>query len=156
MPKKFILILLDGLGDRSYQRLGNMAPLQAAHRKDPFLKKKVIEQLDLGLGKSLARLMERQDVFVALTSDHSTPCKGDMVHCGEPVPLAIYGKGVRVDHVKKFDEISVAKGALGFVRGFEFMYMVLNYLDMGKLTGLMDTTYDQPYWPGNSVPFRLF
>jgi len=30
MPKKCILILLDGLGDRSYQMFGNQTPLQAA------------------------------------------------------------------------------------------------------------------------------
>lgn len=31
MPKKCILILLDGLGDRSHQVLDNLTPLQAAH-----------------------------------------------------------------------------------------------------------------------------
>src|SRR6056297_377091 len=31
MPKKCILILLDGLGDRSYAQLGGKTPLQAAH-----------------------------------------------------------------------------------------------------------------------------
>lgn len=31
MPKRCLLILLDGLGDRSYRRLGDRTPLQAAH-----------------------------------------------------------------------------------------------------------------------------
>ncbi|MFO7726815.1 MAG: phosphoglycerate mutase, partial [Desulfonatronovibrio sp.] len=90
-----------------------------------------------------------------VTSDHSTPSKGDMVHCGEPVPLILMGSGVRIDQVKQFDEVSAAQGCLGFVRGREFMYIVLNCLDMGKLAGLMDTPHDQPYWPGKSQPFEL-
>lgn len=140
----------------NFLHIHSKVPDEAGHKKDPFLKKKVIERLDQGLEKSLAGLLKKQDLIVALTSDHSTPCKGDMVHCGEPVPLAILGNGVRIDQVTRFDEISASQGALGFVRGCEFMPMVLNYLDMGKLTGLMDTPYDQPYWPGNTEPFRLF
>lgn len=131
------------------------APDEAAHKKDPLLKKKVIEQLDHGLGKSLPKLLARQDTVVAITSDHSTPSKGDMVHCGEPVPLTLMGSGVRIDQVKQFDEVSAAQGCLGFVRGREFMYMVLNYMDRGKLAGLMDTPHDQPYWPGKYQPFEL-
>jgi len=57
--------------------------------------------------------------------------------------------------VKCFDEISVAGGALGTLRGHELMYMVLNYLDYSKLCGLMDTPENQPYWPGNYQPFRI-
>ncbi len=41
MPEKCILILLDGLGDRSYQELGFKTPLQAA--KTPVLDKVAVE-----------------------------------------------------------------------------------------------------------------
>lgn len=143
------------LDEYDFIHIHSKAPDEAAHKKDPLLKKKVIEQLDQGLGKSLPGLLARQDTIVAVTSDHSTPSKGNMVHCGEPVPLTLMGSGVRIDQVKQFDEVSAAQGCLGFVRGREFMYMVLNYLDRGKLAGLMDTPYDQPYWPGKSQPFEL-
>ena len=138
-----------------FVHIHSKAPDEAAHKKDPFLKKQVIQELDLGLARSLPGLLQREDLIVAVTSDHSTPSKGEMIHCGEPVPLAICGPGVRVDGVLKFDEMSAAGGGLGFVRGAEFMYMVLNYLDRGKLAGLMDTPHDQPYWPGDPVPFEL-
>ncbi|MFP4236946.1 MAG: hypothetical protein ACLFRQ_05385 [Desulfonatronovibrio sp.] len=69
--------------------------------------------------------------------------------------MTICDSSVRIDKGDKFDEVSAARGCLGFVRGRELMYMVLNYLDRGKLTGLMDTPYDPPYWPGKSQPFEL-
>jgi len=139
-----------------FLHIHSKAPDEAAHRKDPFLKRDVIQKLDQGLARSLPGLLQRKDLILAVTSDHSTPSKGNMVHCGEPVPLTICGTGVRIDPVERFDEVSASCGALGFVRGGEFMYMVLNYLDRGKLAGLMDTPHDQPYWPGCSEPFELF
>ncbi len=54
------------------------------------------------------------------------------MHSGEPVPLVIAGEGVRVDKIRQFDKVSAAGGGLGFVRGREFMYLVLNYLERSK------------------------
>jgi 2,3-bisphosphoglycerate-independent phosphoglycerate mutase len=48
-----------------------------------------------------------------------------------------------------------AGGALGFVRGKELMYLILNHLDRAKLHGIMDTPADNPYWPEAYQPFRL-
>ncbi len=143
------------LEDYDFIHVHSKAPDEAAHQKDPLLKKKVIQSLDQGLSEALPALLEREDVVVAVTADHSTPSGGPLVHSGEPVPLLIAGPGVRVDQVDKFDEISAACGGLGCVRGKEFMYLVLNYLERSKLVGLMDTPVDQPYWPGNPEPFTL-
>ena len=131
------------------------APDEAAHKKDPLLKKQVIESLDKGLRASLPGLLENNDLILAVTADHSTPSGGPLVHSGEPVPLLITGPGVRVDSVNRFDEISAACGGLGPVRGKEFMYLVLNYLERAKLAGLMDTPVDRPYWPGGGEAFVL-
>lgn len=60
-----------------------------------------------------------------------------------------------MDRVNKFDEVSAAGGGLGCVRGGEFMYLVLNFLERSKLVGLMDEPVDRPYWPGNGEPFVL-
>ncbi len=130
-------------------------PDEAGHMKDPLLKKQAIELLDKGLADSLPALMDDRDVIIAVTADHSTPSSGPLVHSGEPVPLVIAGEGVRVDRIKKFDEVSAAGGGLGFVRGREFMYLVLNYLERSKLVGLMDEPFDHPCWPGNGDPFVL-
>src|SRR5205807_689876 len=47
-------------------------------------------------------------------------------HSGDPVPLTIFGEGVRVDGVLNFDERSVAAGALGRVRGQDVMNLLLD------------------------------
>jgi 2,3-bisphosphoglycerate-independent phosphoglycerate mutase len=131
------------------------APDTAAHTKDPLVKKAAIEALDRGLGEALDPLLRDPEVLIVVTSDHSTPSAGPLVHSGEPVPIVIVGEGVRRDAIEHFDEIHCASGALGLVRGKEFMYLLLNYLDRAKLRGIMDTPDDQASWPGDSKPFRL-
>jgi 2,3-bisphosphoglycerate-independent phosphoglycerate mutase len=128
---------------------------EAGHARDPRYKKEVIEALDAGIGSAIEPIMNDPDILLIVTSDHSTPSSGLLIHSGETVPLAIYGEGVRRDEVQRFDEISAAAGALGSVRGKELMYLILNHLDRAKLQGLMDTPLDQPYWPGDYEPFRL-
>ncbi|MCJ7617817.1 MAG: alkaline phosphatase family protein [Desulfobacterales bacterium] len=131
------------------------APDVAAHTKNPYAKIAAIEALDRGLGKIIDSLLNDKESLIIITSDHSTPSSGKLVHSGEPVPLLILGEGVRRDSIKSFDEVSCAGGSLGFVRGKELMYLVLNYLDRAKLVGLMDTPVDQAFWPGETKPFRL-
>jgi 2,3-bisphosphoglycerate-independent phosphoglycerate mutase len=130
------------------------APDTAAHTKDPANKVKAIESLDRGLGKIVAELLDDKTVLV-VTSDHSTPSGGPLVHSGEAVPLVVNGPGISRDRVAAFDEVSCVAGALGQVRHREFMYSVLNWLDRAKLQGLMDSPEDQPFWPGKRRPFRI-
>jgi 2,3-bisphosphoglycerate-independent phosphoglycerate mutase len=130
-------------------------PDEAAHKKDPQLKKTVIEALDRGIAREIDFFLNNPDMLVIITSDHSTPSSGPLIHCGEPVPLTMHGCGVRRDGVITFDEIAAAPGALGMVRGKEMMYLILNYLDRVKLAGIMDTEEDQPFWPGNYSRFSL-
>lgn len=125
------------------------APDEAAHTKDPIAKRNAIESLDKALGRVLASLKTDPEVMIILTSDHSTPSSGPLIHSGEPVPITMFGKGIRRDKVKKFDEISVTEGALGTIYDRELLYLILNHLDRSKLHGLMDTPCDQPFWPGN-------
>jgi 2,3-bisphosphoglycerate-independent phosphoglycerate mutase len=131
------------------------APDVAAHAKDPQQKKQVIEELDDAIAEALGPVLEDPDLLLVVTADHSTPSGGPLVHSGEPVPLLFRGTGVRRDGVERFDEVSAAGGALGGVRGREFMYLMLNHLERAKLMGIMDTPVDQPYWPGDYQPLRL-
>jgi len=131
------------------------APDEASHQKDPLLKKAVIEALDRGIARQIDSFLDDPDILVIVTSDHSTPSVGPLIHSGEPVPLSMHGCGVRRDRVEAFDEIAAACGALGMVRGKEMMYLILNYLDRAKLRGIMDTENDQPFWPGNYAWFSL-
>jgi 2,3-bisphosphoglycerate-independent phosphoglycerate mutase len=138
-----------------YIHIHTLAPDRAAHRKDPVLKKEVIEQLDRVVGDSVAAWLDDPDILLVVASDHSTPSGGPLIHSGEPVPLTMVGEGVRVDSVRHFNEIECAGGALGVIRGGEFMFLVLNYLDRCKLNGIRNSPEDQPYWPADYEPFLL-
>ena len=61
-----------------------------------------------------------EPVAVALLPDHATPVEL-RVHKGEPVPFAIWHKGIRPDDVTSFSEASCAEGSYGMLRLGEFM-----------------------------------
>ncbi|MBW1964768.1 MAG: 2,3-bisphosphoglycerate-independent phosphoglycerate mutase [Deltaproteobacteria bacterium] len=150
-----IELALSNVRDFDFVHVHTKAPDSAAHTKNPHLKKDVIESLDRGLGNVLNTMLDDPELLLVITSDHSTPSSGPLIHSGEPVPITVVGTGVRRDDVERFDEIRCASGALGFVTGDDFMPLVLNFLDRTKLRGLMDTPEDQPYWPGLRKPFSL-
>ena len=133
-------------------------PDVAAHTKDCRQKVGVIEALDRGAAKILPELARDPDLLLAVTADHSTPSSGTLIHSGEPVPLLLHGQGVRRDAVARFDEVSAAGGALGFLRGPELMLTLLDTLDKSRLLGLRDCPepFDEvPTWPGRYEPFSL-
>lgn len=131
------------------------APDEAAHTKDPLIKKEAIEALDGALAFALEEIVTDSDTLLVITADHATNSAGAMIHSGEPVPLMMVGKYTWRDPVTRFDEVSCAQGSLGLVRGKELMYLILNFLDRGKLVGLRDSSRDQPYFPGKFKPFQI-
>jgi 2,3-bisphosphoglycerate-independent phosphoglycerate mutase len=131
------------------------APDEAAHTKDPLIKRDVIAALDRALGFAIQEIVPDPDTLLVITADHSTNSAGHMIHSGETVPLMLVGKYPRRDRVTQFDEVSCAQGALGLVRGGELMWLILNFLDRGKLCGLMDSPRDQPFFPGNYKPLKI-
>jgi 2,3-bisphosphoglycerate-independent phosphoglycerate mutase len=131
------------------------APDEAAHTKDPLIKKAAIEALDRALALALREIVTDPDTLLVISADHATNSAGAMIHSGEPVPLLMVGKYTWRDQVTRFDEVSCARGSLGLVRGKELMYLILNFLDRGKLVGLRDAPRDQPYFPGKFKPFRI-
>jgi 2,3-bisphosphoglycerate-independent phosphoglycerate mutase len=143
------------LSEYDFIHVHTKAPDEAAHAKDPEAKRRVIEALDRGIGTVLDELTADPELLVIVAADHSTPSSGPLVHSGEPVPILFHGPGIRRDRVEHYDEICAAGGALGFVRGTELMYLILNHMDRAKLQGIMDTPSDQPYWPGCYDPLRV-
>ncbi len=99
------------------------APDLCGHDGKASEKIRVIERLDAMMGHLKAKLPS--DVVVAMTADHSTPV-AIKDHSGDPVPLTIFGEGVRVDGVNAFDERSVAHGAIGRVRGLDVMNLLMD------------------------------
>jgi 2,3-bisphosphoglycerate-independent phosphoglycerate mutase len=145
---------LEHKDDYEFIHVHTKAPDAAAHTKDPHRKVRVIEELDQGLAAVLPSLLDDETLLI-VTSDHSTPSAGPLIHSGETVPFAMTGPGVRRDTVQTFDEIHGAQGALGFLKAREVMFLVLNGLDRAKLQGLMDGPDDHSYWPGPRSPFRV-
>jgi 2,3-bisphosphoglycerate-independent phosphoglycerate mutase len=128
---------------------------EAGHTRDPLVKKRVIEELDRALDYALSEIVPDEDILFIVTADHSTASSGTMIHTGESVPLVMSGRYIRRDAVAKFDEVSCATGGLSLVRGKELMYLILNFLDRGKLWGLMDSPDDQPFTPGISTALKV-
>lgn len=145
----------DVLQTHDFIHVHTKAPDQAAHTKSPQTKMQVIEALDRGLGEALPTLLDDPEILLIVTADHSTPSSGPLIHSGESVPIAMHGRGVRVDDVTKFDEIAPANGALGHVRGGEVMLLLLNHLERARLAGIMDAPAPQLFWPGDYPPFRI-
>jgi 2,3-bisphosphoglycerate-independent phosphoglycerate mutase len=141
--------------DYDFIHVHTKAPDQAAHTKDPQHKKATIESLDRALAYAIDEIATDETILLVITADHSTASTGTMIHSGETVPLTMVGKYTRRDDVNKFNEVSCAGGALGPVRGRELMYLILNFLDRGKLWGLMDSPVNQPFSPGNYKPLLI-
>jgi len=150
-----IRLALDRAGDYDFIHVHTKTPDQAAHTKNPEAKVRVIESLDRGLSEVADELLADPRLLLAVTADHSTPSCGALIHSGEPVPLMFTGRGVRRDQTAAFDEVAVAGGALGCMRGREFLFTVLNYLDRARLVGIRDTPNPVEYWPGDHPPFIL-
>ncbi|MEK6987136.1 MAG: 2,3-bisphosphoglycerate-independent phosphoglycerate mutase [Candidatus Thermoplasmatota archaeon] len=99
------------------------APDLCGHDGNASEKIKVIERIDQMMGHLKAHL--GPDVVVALTADHSTPV-AVKDHSGDPVPVTIFGEGIRVDEIPHFDERSAARGALGRIRGQDLMPILMD------------------------------
>jgi 2,3-bisphosphoglycerate-independent phosphoglycerate mutase len=85
---------------------------EAAHDKDPELKRKIIEAIDAKLEP-----LRNFDGTIVLTCDHITSSESGNHEYG-PVPVLVYGKKKSAAKITKaFDEESVKKGSLGRMDG---------------------------------------
>lgn len=141
--------------DYDFVYIHTKAPDEAAHTKNPLTKVDVIAALDQSLDFALQEIVTDAETLLVITADHSTNSDGEMIHSGESVPLLMVGKYTRRDQVTQFNEVSCAPGALSLVRGGELMWLILNFLDRGKLCGLRDSPRDQPFFPGRFKPLKL-
>src|SRR3989304_6279766 len=95
-------------------------------------KVRTVERIDAMMAVLKADL--GPDLVIAGTADHSTPVSLKD-HSGDPVPVVVFGEGVRVDDVTKFDELSAAKGGLGGILGRDLMSILLNVANRAAKDG---------------------
>jgi len=97
----------------------------AGHDGDPDAKVQLIERLD----KMVGMLVDAADeyTYIILTADHSTPI-AVRDHSGDPVPIAFWGPGIRIDSTQAFDERSVVGGGLLRIRGVDIMNILTNLM----------------------------
>ncbi|MBA3045433.1 MAG: 2,3-bisphosphoglycerate-independent phosphoglycerate mutase [Euryarchaeota archaeon] len=96
------------------------APDLYGHDGDARGKVAFIEKIDGALKKVLDGL---SDTVVCITADHSTPCSLKD-HASDPVPVLVWGTGLRHDSTECFNELEAASGGLGHIRGNELMQML--------------------------------
>ena len=217
---KTILILLDGLGDRSYKILNHRTPLQAAatpnldrlaylgsndlfHASWPgrCLPSETAHHLLFGYemdtfpGRGLLEAVGEGVVF----DDSDVLCLAHLsgVRWQDGVPVLVRGRDevegsanelgrlfgaispyeingirfrlhqtrrndavlvgptVRRDNVDAFDEVSVAAGCLGLLRGKELMTMIVNFADRSMLYGHRLGREERAYLSSDYEPFKL-
>lgn len=89
------------------------------HDNKPITKKEMIEYLDKTFFKYLARIAPMKKIRVAVTGDHSTPCKLK-THSSDPVPVLLYN-GSLPKEKKHFSEVDAKKGNLKKIIGKDFL-----------------------------------
>ncbi len=87
------------------------------HDGDAEKKKSIIEAIDQHYLTPLMNAIDLNEVIVAVTADHSTPCRLKS-HSDDPVPLLISGGNIKPDSTKSFSEKACSKGRIGEIRGF--------------------------------------
>ena len=88
------------------------------HDNKPIEKKIMIEYIDKTLFKFLREFAPPNKIKVAVTGDHSTPCKLKG-HSADPVPVLLYDDSELRE--KHFSESNAEKGKLGKFNGNDFI-----------------------------------
>jgi len=90
---------------------------EAAHERDPRLKRALIEQLDTHLLRPLDRVLrKRDDLRLLFTSDHVAPSSDGVVR-SELVPFLAWGPGFAPVRAGRFTEAEAARGDLRVEQG---------------------------------------
>jgi 2,3-bisphosphoglycerate-independent phosphoglycerate mutase len=124
-----------------------------------------IEALDAAMESYWGDLARDPTLVTVLTTDHTTPSvwsnhpRGQFSdqHSGEEVPIVIRGGNVRLDSVTEFSERAAALGALGHLRGDDFMPVLLNAAERTNMWEMRPMPARRLYRPrpDEIEPFRL-
>jgi len=124
--------VIDALQTHDFVLCNVKGPDVAGHDNNPSAKVEIIERMDQMLGMILENIPPK--TYIVLTGDHSTPCPY-MDHSGDPVPVVIWGPGVRTDSVTDFGERSAARGGMGRIRGKDILNILTGFLKVQEKFG---------------------
>ena len=95
---------------------------EAGHDGDLDLKLQTIRYLDARIVKPVYEAVSKWEeaVCIALLPDHPTPVE-IRTHVKEPVPFAIWHRGIQPDKVTTYDEKSCTRGEYGLLSLQQFM-----------------------------------
>ncbi|HLF07294.1 MAG TPA: 2,3-bisphosphoglycerate-independent phosphoglycerate mutase [Thermoplasmata archaeon] len=116
--------MLDAIKTNDMVLMNVKAPDVCGHDGDWQGKKESIEKVD-EMMRLIIDGLKGIECVVAVTGDHSTPIE-TREHSGDPVPLVIWGPGVRKDRTAKFDEFECMNGGLGRMNGISLMPMLMD------------------------------
>lgn len=100
-------------------------PDEPGHDGDAILKKKVIEEIDSKFFGNLLKLVDLGKVIIAVSADHSTPCRIKN-HSADPVPLLVSGINIIKDGTCRFTEKEASKGSLKTLSGAEVLPLIIS------------------------------
>ena len=101
------------------------------HDGDAVRKKTIIEAIDRYYLTPLIDSIDLDKTIVAVTADHSTPCRLKS-HSDDPVPLLISGGNVKPDATKSFSEKACLAGKIGKIKGTQLMPLLVKYANANK------------------------
>lgn len=99
-------------------------PDEPAHDGNFNKKKESIEAIDKFFFASLLPKVDLKNTIIAITADHSTPCKLK-AHSQDPVPLVIFGGNIKPDGSLSFSEKTAKLGSLGEIMGQEILPLLI-------------------------------
>jgi 2,3-bisphosphoglycerate-independent phosphoglycerate mutase len=113
---------LDSLKEKDFVFVHVEAPDEAGHNGDLRAKLTAIENFDrLVVGTVLEHFKRTgEDFRVLVLPDHSTPIS-IRTHARDPIPFAMYGKGIEKDNIESFTESSAQKSKLFLEEGHKII-----------------------------------
>jgi len=97
-----------------------------SHDHYPQKKREFLARVDTVIAPLL-----RDDLVIAVTGDHSTPCDLGF-HSGDPVPTLLVGPGARVDAQDQFGERACMAGGLGRIPARGLLWSMLDLMGYAR------------------------
>lgn len=101
-------------------------PDEPAHDGDFKKKKEIIEAIDKFFFANLIKDIDFDNAIIAVTADHSTPCKMK-AHSADPVPLLVCGGKIKSDKSLDFTEANAKKGSLSEIIGKDLLPLLVKF-----------------------------